>query len=504
MGSQPDVLIAGASLGGVAAALAAARNGLRVLLLAEGEWIGGQLTSQGVPPDEHGWIEEQGCTASYRNLRNRIRAHYGLKNPGNGWVSPVCHEPRVSQEILRELTARAGVEIWERSTVTAVDMNGDWVREALVRRDGKEVSVAAKWFLDATELGDLLPLCGAEFESGSPGRPENAQAFSWCFAMEHFEGQDHRIPRPARYGYWRDYVPKLSPPWPGKLLDWTTPHPRTMEPMKYRFAPHEEAPVAFSGLWTYRRLIDRSLFEPARYASDICLVNWPLIDYLGGDLCTASPGERERRLAEAREMSECVFYWLQNDAPRPDGGTGWPGLRLAGEALGTDDGFAREPYIRESRRIRALRTVVEEDVSAEARPGRNLAEVYPDSVGVGSYRIDLHPSVSGDNYVDVASLPFQIPLGALVPVRLRNLLPACKNLGTTHVTNGCYRLHPVEWNIGEAAGLLAAYCQARNTEPHAMAEDFADFQRLLEKEGVQLEWPTDLDLSKGDPHRHAY
>ena len=41
-------------------------------------------------------------------------------------------------------------------------------------------------------------------------------------------------------------------------------------------------------------------------------------------------------------------------------------------------------------------------------------------------------------------------------MRVENLLPACKNIGTTHITNVCYRLHPVEWNIGGAAGLLAA------------------------------------------------
>ena len=57
-----------------------------------------------------------------------------------------------------------------------------------------------------------------------------------------------------------------------------------------------------------------------------------------------------------------------------------------------------------------------------------------------------------------SALPFQIPLGALIPQRVENLLPACKNIGTTHITNGCYRLHPVEWNIGEAAGVLAALC----------------------------------------------
>ena len=55
----------------------------------------------------------------------------------------------------------------------------------------------------------------------------------------------------------------------------------------------------------------------------------------------------------------------------------------------------------------------------------------------------LHPSTGGDNYIDISSLPFQIPLGALIPERVTNLLPACKNLGVTHITNGCYRLHPV-------------------------------------------------------------
>ena len=44
----------------------------------------------------------------------------------------------------------------------------------------------------------------------------------------------------------------------------------------------------------------------------------------------------------------------------------------------------------------------------------------------------------------------------VLPRRVENLLPACKNLGVTHLTNGCYRLHPVEWNIGESAGMLAA------------------------------------------------
>jgi hypothetical protein len=114
-------------------------------------------------------------------------------------------------------------------------------------------------------------------------------------------------------------------------------------------------------------------------------------------------------------------------------------------------------------------------------------------VGIGSYPIDLHPTSGGDNYIDFQTRPFQIPLGALLPVRLNNLLPACKNIGTTHVTNGCYRLHPVEWNIGEAAGLLAAFALRKKTHPRAVranAEMLSEFQNWIQSQGVETEWPS--------------
>ena len=120
---------------------------------------------------------------------------------------------------------------------------------------------------------------------------------------------------------------------------------------------------------------------------------------------------------------------------------------------------------------------------------QELGAAYADSVGIGAYRIDLHPSTGGDTYIDIACPPFQIPLGALIPVRVDNLLAGAKNIATTHITNGAYRLHPVEWNIGEAAGHLAAYCGARHTTPRAVRRDPGDFQRELAAAGAELRWP---------------
>jgi hypothetical protein len=201
--------------------------------------------------------------------------------------------------------------------------------------------------------------------------------------------------------------------------------------------------------------------------------------------------EQARNFEGARQLSLSLLYWLQTEAPRPDGGLGYPGLRMRGDVVGGRvDGLAA-PYIRCSRRIRAEFTVLEQHFAFPFRP--DGPEMFSDSVGVGCYRIDLHPRVSGKGYLDLSSWPFQIPLGSLIPVRLENLLPSGKNLGTTHITNGAFRVHPVEWSVGEAAGLLAAFCLGRNVTPRSVrhrAEILDDFQSLLRKRGIELSWPS--------------
>ncbi|MEZ5276529.1 MAG: FAD-dependent oxidoreductase [Opitutaceae bacterium] len=536
---QTDILVVGGGVGGCAAALAAASAGHSVIMTEECDWIGGQFTSQAVPPDEHGWIEHFGSTATYRSLRHQIRVRYrsnpALKpefrdtpflNPGNGWVSPLCHEPRVALSVLEGMLApavAAGRLTIHRNTIPiAVDTDGEDVIAAVTFRrldDNSERRVRARYVIDATENGDLLPLSGTEFvtgaeaktetgeaDAGSEPEPDNVQAFSVCFVVDHDPQGNHVGAEPADYAYWRDFVPPLHPPWPGPWLGWKGLHPRTMEPFDYHFDPTGEPPGPFSGLWSFRRIIDRRLFVDGAYPSDLCLVNWPMIDYVGGHLLTGDSADRESHISAARRQSLSFFHWLQTEAPRPDGGFGWPGLRMRGDITGSADGLAKMPYIRESRRIRAEFTVRQSHVAETDRPGELLAEPFDDSVGIGYYRIDLHPTTGGDNYLDVGSLPFQVPLGALIPVRMENLLPGAKNIGTTHITNGCYRLHPVEWTIGEAAGNLAAHCLDLQTTPRTVYRDPARrraFQCRLKKRGVELSWPQSLNLEEGDPHAHA-
>lgn len=525
---ETDIAIVGGGTGGVAAALAAARSGHRVVLTEQYDWLGGQFTSQAVPPDEHLWVEQFGVTESYRELRNRIREEYRRSyplttqargrvqlNPGGGLVSKLCHEPRVAvmaiDAMLAPFLSRGLLTVLQPFLPVAVDATGDRITSVVVahRDSGEQVEIHAKYVLDATETGDLLPLASAEYvtgfesqaETGEPSapvvaQPLNMQAITYCFAVDHVDG-DHTIDQPEMYDFWHDYEP---PFWGSPLLSWSAPDPQTLEPTTRDFDPNASfaandnannaAPKpADKDLWLFRRILARENFAPGAYASDIVLVNWPQIDYFRLPIIEA--GDSTKALWEAKQLSLSMLYWMQTEAPRADGGTGFPSLRLRPDIVGTDDGLAQAPYIRESRRIHAEYRIVEQDLSLAIRGDRGAVR-YSDSVGIGMYRIDLHPSTGGDNYIDVGSSPFQIPLGALIPVRLDNLLPAAKNIGTTHITNGSYRLHPVEWNIGEVAGELASHCIESRESPRAVRNSprlLADFQRRLQRRGVEIAWP---------------
>ena len=66
----------------------------------------------------------------------------------------------------------------------------------------------------------------------------------------------------------------------------------------------------------------------------------------------------------------------------------------------------------------------------------------------------------------------------LLPVRMRNLFPACKNIGTTHITSGCYRLHPVEWGIGEAVGCPGEFRPEAKTDAACDSSERATAERI--------------------------
>ena len=359
--------------------------------------------------------------------------------------------------------------------------------------------------LDATELGDLLPLAGAEYRIGAEtiaetgeahAQPEEpkahcVQSITYTFGMERRpEGEGHVIPAPERYAYFRERQPYSlriqvhGGEIYGEESGWLA------------YKVFDTMPGTKGGLWTYRRLVDADQFG-AEYPADLTMFNWPGNDYRDGSVIDRLPLDVAKALQDAKRASLGFLHWVQTEAPATGERLGAPELKLRPDIMGSADGLAKFPYIRECRRIRALKTIIEQEVSAAFQPGARAAH-FADSVGVGWYPIDIHNSGPDDIGVSCRTRPFQIPLGALLPIRIENLIAASKNIGTTHITNGCYRLHPVEWNIGEAAGALAAFALSHDLRPSQVRGDPAQlhaFQASLVTEGVPLAWAIDVPVS---------
>ena len=510
-----DVLVAGASDGGSAAALAAVESGASVCLVEETNWPGGQLTSEGVSvPDEPKTIRQFGGTRRYyrflQKTCNYYFDHFQVKrganwkrfNPGSCIASYHSFEPRVGAHVLRTLfqpwidAGRLHVFYHAHVTACEMDATGTTVRTVATLSDsGATHTFHPRYVLDGTELGDVLALAGKE-------------GVDWVSGAESQDQTGEPDAPPVPHPEW---VQPFTFPF---AISWS-PETRVAnlipEPQGYAELKKEQRYTARDGYltgvrsgalpwWRYRRVLCANNFNDARITQDITLVNTDSNDYLGGDAAFTLHADRPERDAffeRARRVSLGYLYWLQHECPR-DGGTGrgYPEFRLRSDVFSTADGLSKSPYIRESRRIRAVRTVTEQDISVHSNPGPRAAPM-PDSVGIGHYALDIHRNGGGEASLSVRTRPFQIPLGALIPKRWENLLPAGKDMGTTHLTNGAYRLHSIEWNVGESAGLLAAYCLKAGVTPRlvrAEARERKAFQKTLLANGIPLFWLLDVPM----------
>jgi hypothetical protein len=509
---QFDIVVVGASLGGVAAALRAAAMGASVCLLEASEWIGGQYSSQGLTRgDETEWVNKGiGCTELYRQFRIAAQRYYtdnftlsaaGKKldpfdpgAPDARYATNLRVAPRVAHEVMAAMLADEAtpVTVLTGMPVVAVEMKGTRVQAVIARPYyGAEERFAASFVLDATDLGELLQLAGlphavgAESKSsfGEPDAPAEAhttwiQPITVPIVVERRpDGEDHTIPKPPGY----DEIVKARP-------------------FKMLFGASGVFKVTGSdSLFNYRQFIAHGNFADAALPYDVTTLNDSSNDYSVRSTPTGHPDLDAATVVAARARSVAYAYWLQTACPRDDGkGNGYPNVRIATEVFGTYDGTAPLPYIRESRRIHARTTVRQQDIVVGGAP---RAKLFPDSCGIGYYHLDMHAVDGMSGYSGGEPSKFQIPLGALIAPAAENLLPACKNLGVTHITNSAYRVHPIEWNVGEAAGALAAFCVKRGVATGSVIDQaplLREFRHALLEAGVPLFWWTDVPFSK-DP-----
>ncbi len=510
-----DLLISGAGMGGVAAALSAlqADTKIKVILTEETSWIGGQMTSQGVSAlDENKWVETTGAASSYLKMRQTIRAHYqslpNIKaaakadtrlNPGLNWVTRLSFEPRLGLRVLEDMLApyvsQGRLKILTRlkpiDAKTRVIASGQLVESVLYVNldDGQFSEYHPEYLIDATELGDLLALTKTPYFTGSDdksrtgeahapvqGDSDNVQDFTYPFVLTFETGQNHTIAKPAGYDQFNSA---------GKFS-------------LFGFKMFEEydgtCPVTgkakhFLPFWTYRRLIAAELFD-GQFSRDLSMINWDANDLRGHNIIDVTASAASRALQLAKQVSMGFIYWLQTAAPRDDGGKGYPELKLDYDLMGSRDGLSLYPYIREARRLDACKIVKEEEIVAGKNPQARACQ-FSDSIGIGHYPVDIHGLQEVPDTAQETK-PFQIPYGALVSSSTANLMAGCKNIGVTHITNGAYRLHPIEWGIGTACGAAVAVAREYNVALNHLHHHILTLQCKLLSLGAPLMWFDDI------------
>ena len=357
--------------------------------------------------------------------------------------------------------------------------------------------------LDATELGDLLPLAGAEYSVGaetiadtgeahaqpSERKPHCVQSFTYVFGLERRPaGENHAIGQPARYEYFR-----------------------AAQPYSLKIEVHGGEIYGEESGWLDYNLYDtmpgnkrRSVDLPpvdrqraifVRLATDLSMFNWPGNDYRESTIIDVPAAQAAAALQDAKRVSLGFLHWVQTEAP-----AGGAFRRSGAETASGHHGYARWPG-----QVSLHSRGAPHQGSAHGRGAGCLGRVSERPArgalrGLGRRRLVSHrypsrrPRRCRHKLQDA---PVSDSAGRAHSRSHQQPAAAAKNIGTTHITNGCFRLHPVEWNIGEAAGSLAAFCLDRGRAAAAVYADTklrSAFQNSLLAEGVPLAWLVDIGV----------
>ncbi len=434
----------------------------------------------------------------------------GLAPNGTSWVSREAYDPRTAAFVLDEMVAAypnitvlkltvlkdlntvpvndsegVGVKITDLTLIERTPANGyvpftdftsvefpDWYSTANSARFTKEVHTVQPVdvgrglvVIDASETADAIVLSGARYTVGREISTEKVAANGTLPAMDEDGGNAVVYPFMMTGNAVFDSEASLKTPFPG--LD-----------SYIASQPYSTGSFTWQRVWTYRRLLTTA--SPFQFdtvtVGDASMQNWnPGNDYFTGFLYTSSAsaaleaatdwngGINLSTLSGAERHAMGWYFYMKNTKP----GSISFDTRLAKgtdalNMMGTAHGLAKFPYIRGGRRAVGIRnfriTQRDWDNTLASNYTGGTSYRYFDSVGIGNYAADVR-AVSGSSGISPEferPAPFYIPYRALASQNVRNLLVAGKTMAQTYVTNSAYRLHPIEWVSGTAAGNAAS------------------------------------------------
>ena len=526
-----SILVVGGSTAAYSATLAALKLNLDVCLVQSQRVVGGQYTAQALPASDDGDLlkhrkprhledgEKFAISRSQKAFRDRQRqlqpvGGRSVANPGGGWVSPFAVTPVIAATALNEalepylengkLTLIPDADpigvLWENVPESHRKLSGVVFQDT---QRQTRFTAMAQVTIEATDLGDLLEVGGIPSRVGQEARSDTGEAL---------------LPEDARpqcqQSITFDAVVEYTPPDKGVAFGapagydqhpWLQTQEFTADFWTRSINKPWQKWDLFSafGIFRYRRLRRQTLAEKAVVPGDVTVINWGTSqtpdrsfccgnDYRPGRLVGVSRTERQQHIDRARDRTRAYLHFLHTESHNR--------LKPRGDLTWTADGIALEPYIREARRGIALTTIRHEDVAQSFFPNQARARNFHDTVGIGQYHyLDLHGNDEAGHITpkgkDVIALPFTLPLGALVPLKTDGLILSAKSLGTTHITNAAYRMHPVEWAIGEASGVLAVLTLWSKLSPRELATEETHIRKLqgyLTRNGIPIFWFDDV------------
>ncbi len=515
---QADLLVVGGTESGCAAAVQAARMGVkRIVLVNDIRWLGGQFSAEGLGAiDEnraHGYdgtvpIPRSGI---FRDVLDAIEQknaelYGGVRRPGNTRVITTSR-PVVSESVFRELLAP-----YEKSK--QIVRYSNYQVQSVVTQDKRvlgvrfrptdaqpPLTVTARLTIDASDWGDVIQGSGAGWDAGldaraefdEPSAPESGEPstdlnpITWCMILEQ-QDRETLIAEPDGY----------DPKYFNRLWSW----------INEEFA------------YTSRRLVDGQGFE-AIHHPDILLINTPPVDYpldvYPADVAAAleateagastknlvgmTPEQREIVFRDARKHSLKYYYHLQQRFPK------FHRMALSDE-FGTTDQLPPKPYIRESLRLVAQHILREPEVLGFGSRSNYATTMFPDAVFSWQFEMDFHPTQRTWTTDQKDQGPWEatfrgnrrfgrggtgrcvFPLRSLVPAGIEGLLAAQKNLGYTSIVGSSCRLHDQSIHAGQASGAVAAVSLKHDESPSAF---------YLRKDRIAEVWAGLLEPSSGAP-----
>ncbi len=514
-----DVVVVGAGLSGVSAAISAARLGMKVLIIEDTEVVGGQAVASAVSTMDDLQTTRHGI---YVEFLNRATTYYKKsQTPTNICLwdcSTFAFEPKIIDKTLRELMKKTGdITLSFNTKVLSAKLEGNRVTAITILKDGKQSTVQANVFIDATECGDFIPLTGARYRVGngiSQNIDENSiiQDITYVAVVKDY---GDKLPKelfletkPPHYDDYvlefRKMVTKDGNFWPGSFPFNIESH------AAYRALPDESN--VNRGKVNGR---DRSTWM---YITRTCLNwtnDWPGWKKGGHATNTDAPSlsvkfltDHTFRKDESRNAlikTLCFIYYMQHELGLKNWGIDnsqnfgkntscdiehWSDLPK--EFLPTVKFFPPKPYVRESSRIVGLYTMSSKDVRRDNKLKRTLFS-NTEAVALGEYPADIHGHWDNSHHEeDLIDDPedftkptswearlFQVPMNSLIPENTEGLLAAEKNISVSRLVNGAIRLHPIVFHTGEAAGTLASLAIKLNIPTRQVPAIFVQ-SKLLE------------------------